>query len=236
MNRAIPGTGSGIDGRLLLRRVAVAIVVVAAALAVYAVLFTGTSEVRRAEKDVRPAERLKKLAEGNAKFRTSDLDGNGRADYWVGDVSGLFRLAPSGKELELIELADALADGHRLVGDPEQVPLKKDRLADDATQSRWGYYFQVIDGRIGRQGQREPYHRGNARNISHFGFIAYSESYAPGRVIYVIDERGVVYWIDPGRGGYFAGSPPRARLAALDRLDFGTMPLDPQALGWSRMP
>lgn len=235
INEAIREAGPGIDWRLLLRRAAIVIVGLLVALGVYALLFTGTSEAKKAEADLRPAERLRKFAEANAKFRTSDLDGNGRIDYWVGDVSGLFRLAPSGKELELIELADALADGHRLTRDPEQVAFKKERLKDDATQARWDYYFQVMDGRVGERGQREPYHKGNARNLSHFGFVAYPESHAPGRVIYVIDERGTVYSIDPGAGGYFAGAPPRARLAALGRLDFGSMPLDPQALGWSKV-
>lgn len=235
INEAVRKAGPDIDWRLLFRRVGIVVVGLLPALAVYVLFFTGTNQVQNAEAELRPAERLKKFAEVSAKFRSSDLDGNGRTDYWVGDVSGLFRLAPSGKELELIELADALADGHRLAADPERVPFKKERLKDDASQSRWGYYFQVMDGRIGERGRREPYHKGNARNISHFGFIAYPESHAPGRVVYVIDERGAVYSIDPGAGGYVAGAPPRARLAALDRLDFGYMPLDPQALGWSKM-
>ncbi|MBI3857453.1 MAG: hypothetical protein HY293_17340 [Planctomycetes bacterium] len=59
---------------------------------------------------------LKTIASAQADFRANDRDGNGRTDYWRGDVAGLYTLKNQGQEIKLIELSVAMADD-RPVGD-----------------------------------------------------------------------------------------------------------------------
>src|SRR5436190_232031 len=47
---------------------------------------------------------LKTLATAEADFKANDRDGNGLKDFWVGDVSGLYRYTmTNGREIKLIE-------------------------------------------------------------------------------------------------------------------------------------
>jgi hypothetical protein len=58
---------------------------------------------------------LKTIASAQADFRVNDRDGNGRNDFWRGDIAGLYTVKTNGQEIRLIELSVALADDRPLV-------------------------------------------------------------------------------------------------------------------------
>src|SRR5947207_2086438 len=56
------------------------------------------------------AAALKAIIDAQIEFQSKDPDGNGVADFWVGDLSGLYRHLAAGKEIRLIPREVAEAD------------------------------------------------------------------------------------------------------------------------------
>ena len=73
---------------------------------------------------------LKTVATAETDFRTNDRDSNGIHDYWVGDVSGLYRYTVNNKEIKLIEKSLADADASPLKS-PSLSTLKRDQPGSD---------------------------------------------------------------------------------------------------------
>jgi hypothetical protein len=154
---------------------------------------------------------LKTLATAEADFRANDRDVNHVNDFWVGDVSGLYRYKVDGQEIKLIERALAAADAS---------PLKIRELSAlqiEKPLPKAGYLYTVLakgfeDGRIVK------YHSGGFRHNSMFGFAAYPVDYpAGGRSTFIINENNSVWRKD------LAGKVP------------DTFPDDPAKDGWQRL-
>ena len=57
---------------------------------------------------------MKTIATAQAVFRANDRDGNGKQDYWRGDISGLYALRHKDQRIKLIDIAIAGADNRPL--------------------------------------------------------------------------------------------------------------------------
>jgi hypothetical protein len=143
---------------------------------------------------------LKALVSAENDFKKNDRDGNGLHDFWVGDLSGLYRFMHTNKEIKLID---------KSLADADAAPLKMASLAPlkiDKPVPRSGYLFTVL-AKYGDNDKTEPYHSGGFRNEHKFGFAAYPAEYGKsGRATFVVGESGTVWKKDLG------GKPPEAFL------------------------
>jgi len=138
--------------------------------------------VSRARRSCGPTERpahicLKTLASAQAEFRANDRDGNGKPDFWRGDVAGLYRI----KSSKLIEISVAAAD------DRPTEPIET--LTPRAPKS--GYWFRAIR----HAGETAP-------DPARFAFCAFPARYpTTGRWTFILDEGNTVFRRDLGRPG-----------------------------------
>jgi len=143
------------------------------------------------------SDALRQLVTAEADFRLHDRDGNGINDFWVGDVSGLYTLAPPrspATPLRLIPMDLARADARPLgtsLGSP--VPLS-------------GYLFIVLQFHQGDDpGMQAVYGQDTdgtgrkVRNPSAFGFCAYPVEYGvTGRRTFLVNEGNTILTFDMG--------------------------------------
>jgi len=141
---------------------------------------------------------LRALVSAEADFKKNDRDGNGLHDFWVGDVSSLYRFMHTNKEIKLID---------KSLADADAAPLKSTNLAPlklDKPVPKSGYLFTVL-AKYGDNDKTEAYHSGGFRNEHKFAFAAYPADYrASGRMTFVVGEAGTVWKKDLG------GKPPEA--------------------------
>lgn len=158
---------------------------------------------------------LKTLISAEHAFRTDDRDANKVNDYWVGDVSALYRLVPAtgGDSIKLIEPGVALMD---------QAPMGKSGfawlkpIAETGTPaSKYGYHLRAMTYRVDDLGKWIPYHAGDGRNRDHFGFCAFPDA-DDGRRMLIVNEKQVFY------AKKFSGAPA------------DTFPADPLKDGWEK--
>jgi hypothetical protein len=145
---------------------------------------------------------LKTLATAEADFRANDRDANHENDFWVADVSGLYRLFANGDMLKLIEMSVALADARPTIpldstgALPSDAKTKLQFLGKAATKA--GYQFAAIE-KYEEDGAIQKYDEGKGRNPSRFGFCAYPAAYpANGKMTFVITENNTVFRKDTG--------------------------------------
>lgn len=138
---------------------------------------------------------IKTLASAETDFRSNDRDGNLVQDYWVGDVSGLYRgTAPADRSLpiKLIERVVAEADASPLTL-PELVPHTVEK-----PRPFRGYAY-VAARAVVVNGKTQKYHEGSHRNPTRFGFVAYPTDYpASGMRTFFVDEGWILYSKDTG--------------------------------------
>jgi hypothetical protein len=162
---------------------------------------------------------LKTLAAASADFRANDRDNNRINDFWVGDVSGLYRINPGDGGIKLIEISIALADAR------PRAPLDKSEVfagsklialpSPGATKA--GYRYAAVP-KYQEDGKDAPYHSGDGRCPSKFGFCSYPAEYGTaGKFTFLITEENTVWRKDTG------GKPVEVT------------PEDPRAQGWSRL-
>jgi hypothetical protein len=139
---------------------------------------------------------LKQIAQAQSAFWRDDLDANGKQDFWRHDVAGLYHLpGRGGGALRLIDMSLARAD-----------TTPESRFGQ--TPAPIGGYFlraiQLVDeGTLDRQ---------------RFFACCYPAAYpSGGRFSFIINEDGVIYRKDLGRGG-----PPER------------YPRDPKEEGWMK--
>ena len=127
-------------------------------------------------------------------FRTSDSDGNSINDFWVRDLSGLYRITAGGLSIKLIEEALAKADASPAPkGDGVGAPL-----ADKPVPYR-GYLFAAMKEFEDPRGKFNKYDGGSGRNFDRFGFCAYPAKHKEsGLVTFISGEFGTVHWKDTG--------------------------------------
>jgi hypothetical protein len=154
---------------------------------------------------------LKALVSAEADFKKNDRDGNGLHDFWVGDVSSLYRFMHNNKEIKLIDKSLADADASPLKTQSLS-PLKLEKPAPRA-----GYLFTVL-AKYGDNDKTEPFHSGGFRNEHKFAFAAYPAEYGKsGRTTFVVGESGTVWKKDVG------GKPPEAFLESPWKEDWDRM-------------
>jgi len=151
-----------------------------------------------------PAERnasaaLKTLRTAQLDFRNNDRDGNGRHDFWRGDIAGLVTIVPRGmpaevqNSIKLIEPSVALADDR---------PLTDELAAFGRRGPKGGYLFLAIR----HEGETEP-------SPDRFAACAFPAVYVKsGRWTFIVDERNEIYKRDLGRPGGIEVIPDEATL------------------------
>lgn len=107
--------------------------------------FAGEREAHRPLKNQVDAVRLlKEATAAEVKLRDGDLDGNGEADFWAGDWSGLARLADAeGKPIALVPSGAAAADLRPIPAATDGAA--RPRLLAAAPAAPWnGYRFAAL--------------------------------------------------------------------------------------------
>jgi hypothetical protein len=140
---------------------------------------------------------LKTIASAQADYRGNDRDGNGRQDFWRGDISGLYAVVPpkSREMIKLIELSVAGADdqptGRLADGDEGPGHVAQESFA--ARKPKAGYFYRALRHSDERPGQLDPLR---------FAVCAYPADYPEhGRRTYILSEDNTIYARDLGRPG-----------------------------------
>jgi hypothetical protein len=126
---------------------------------------------------------LKTITSAQADFRGNDRDGNGKQDYWRGDIAGLYAILPAGsaEPIKLIELSVALADGHPVTA-----------IEKFGTRGpKAGFWYRAL----AFKGETTP-------NPDRFAACSFPVNVSAGRWMFIISEENVIYRKP------FNGSPP----------------------------
>ena len=169
---------------------------------------------------------LKTLVTAQADFRANDRDNNRVNDFWVADVSGLYRIDVDGA-IRLIEQAAATADARPAVplgkagalsGVPKEHASKFALLGLGKPTPKTDYWFVAIETYEDENGAAVKYNEGNGRNTSRFGLCAYPAEYGDrGHFTFIISEENEMWKKD-------TGGKPVERYAK-----------DPGSAGWTKM-
>jgi hypothetical protein len=165
---------------------------------------------------------LKTFATAQADFRSNDRDANRLNDFWVGDVSGLYRI-DAGEAIKLIEESAAAADARPCVplDKAGSFPAGKEAakfVALGKPAPKAGYWFAAVPSYEDETGATVKYDQGNGRNASMFGFCTYpAEHPKTGKFTYLISEYYTVWKKDTG------GKPVEL------------MPQDLRKAGWTKV-
>lgn len=146
-------------------------------------------------------------------LRTYDLDENGANDYWVGDISSLFRLIPRNRNhpIQLIEREVASADTRPLKEGAESGGSTVASSLSAVPQPLHGYFFTVIP--VAKEGERA--NDGKTRDSGSFSICAFPAQYRKtGSLTFYYHPSFGYAWKDIG------GGPP------------SETPADPKKDGW----
>ncbi len=153
---------------------------------------------------------LKTLASAEIDFRMNDRDNNGVLDFWVGDVAGLYLLAPQGgtELVKLIEISVAAADA---APSPASVQAHGNFFE---FSPKAGYLYRALT----QDADGLPYDEGKGRSQTRFAFVAYPKTYGKEyRRTLLINEENTIWWKDT------AGKP------------VASWPKDLKADGWAKL-
>ncbi len=161
---------------------------------------------------------LKTFATAQADFRANDRDANRINDFWVADVSGLYRV-DTGIPIRLIERAAAAADAKPCVPLDQEGRVGGTRIMGlEKPSPKAGYWFAAVEKYTDDKGVPVKYNEGNGRNPIRFGLCAYPADYEKtGKLTFIVDESNTVWKKDT------AGKP------------VALFPTDPRREGWTRM-
>ena len=171
------------------KRQIITITLVAGALAIPACILYFESSSTRPTTERNPSASLKTLGTAQADFRANDRDGNGRKDYWVADVSGLYCVTSPTAPDALIKLIDISVAG----ADPTPV---MDMSSITQRGSKAGYYYGVIP--LDETGKPYTPFTDNldyaGRSTEGFAFCAFPDSYGKsGNFTYISNEQNKIY-------------------------------------------
>jgi hypothetical protein len=142
---------------------------------------------RRASNEREASVMLKTLASAEADFRANDRDANGVNDFWTGDVTGLYSLKASGRELRLIE---------RSIAEADTCPI---RMLCWPYRPRSGYHYQALEADDHENGETYFQNTGGNRpmgdvhHLSKFGFGAYPASRSDGAYSFILNENNTIF-------------------------------------------
>jgi type II secretory pathway pseudopilin PulG len=167
-----------------------------------ALAIPGLFKAQRAAHERQAMLTLGRLVSVQVKFKTTDCDGDGIANYWVGDLAGLDRIAegntatnPGIKLLEAdMASADAAARSGRKYGTTNFSAVTT--IAEMAP--RKGYWFRVLDHYETAAGTVK-YDDGSGKHADQFGAITVPHSYGnSGRPLFILNEEGTMFKKDAG--------------------------------------
>lgn len=138
---------------------------------------------------------LTSFANAQDLFRRRDMDENGAHDYWVGDLSGLYRIEVRGRKIDLSNFLVLHADARPLPAGKEAGGAELGRKITDRPSSYYGYFFVALTHFEAEDGRPAPYNDGSNRHTDRFGICAYPERGGP---TYIISERREVWEKDAG--------------------------------------
>lgn len=200
------------------------IVVVLALLAVLAVPFI--LERHHEGGEPRYLGTLRTLATAEADFKTNDRDGNGVEDFWVADVSGLYRIHSKGVPIKLIDPRQALAD--RRPSRPTDFTGEMTFAAgakpvvfsalQETPEAFAGYHFVMLESYEEKPGVWVKYDGGSGRNPKRFGLCAVPALYTEkSRYTFIHSEETITWKKDT------SGLIPEG------------FPHDPEKEGWAKL-
>ena len=149
---------------------------------------------------------LKTIATAQADFRSNDRDGNGVADYWTGDVAGLYCMTNANvvgsddDPLKLIELGIAGADFAPLPPGGERAEIWK--FTNRSPKAGYHYMAMRVDGSVDPVHPPELYQQntggkpdmGNVHHKTKFAFCTFPAHYGPsGTLTYILNESNKLY-------------------------------------------
>lgn len=163
----------------------------------------GLKSAQTASRERNASASLKTLATAEADFRANDRDLNRANDFWVADVSGLWRVEAQGDAIRLIEMAVGAADAKPAVVMDKAGPLPQDSKTKLAllgkAMPKNGYLFAAVEKYVDENGKAAKYDEGNGRNPSRFAFCAFPAEYGKtGKMTFLIDENNTVMRKDTG--------------------------------------
>jgi prepilin-type N-terminal cleavage/methylation domain-containing protein len=182
--------------------IVIAIIAIIAAIAI-----PGLLSSQRAANERNASASLKTIASAEADFRGNDRDGNKIQDYWTGDVSGLYGVAPVGSTelIKLVEISVAGADfasvGFFPIGNTGLAPINRTSYTVAAPKAGYWYQRMLLDpggaayqvntnGVVDEAGSiaENPWW-----NHSKFGFYAFPDSFAAGRNVFFLNETNTIF-------------------------------------------
>jgi hypothetical protein len=170
----------------------------------------------RASNERNASAALKTVATAEADFRSYDRDGNKMEDYWVADVSGLYRIMADNQPQMLIEPSIAMADAAPLTGPTGRLSLAP--LTPGGPKAGYRYRTIPLDA------QGKPYAEdvdGDGMKLKSkrgFAFCAFPDRHGrDGWQTFIVNEEGPMWKKDTG------GKP-------VDRW-----PANPPGEGWSKL-
>jgi prepilin-type N-terminal cleavage/methylation domain-containing protein len=201
------------DGFTLIElMIVVAIIAIIAAIAIPNLLTS-----RMSANETNAAASLRTIVGCQATWRQQDSDGNGIQDFWVRDLSGLYRILRSDQVtmVQSIDISLARADNNpaaqatliaTVIGRNELDPAEWSVPA----QAKAGYFFSVIANRwsgippaltsyLENDINRPTMATGRLTgNSFQYGYMAAPAVYATSGVrIFMVNEAGTIYALDP---------------------------------------
>jgi prepilin-type N-terminal cleavage/methylation domain-containing protein len=219
--------------------IVIAIIAIVAAIAIPSIL-TAT----RAANERNASGSLKSMTNVQVAFKVSDSDGNAINDYWTTDIAGMYytsTVSPATTPeqlIKMIELSVAQADGNTATG--YSIPGGSNHISSPKA----GHWFMQLTN----------FQSGAAAFIAYtvvptdrFGLGAFPNSYASGKLAFIISESGTMYKRDAGtvddywNGGVRPAVGIQDTAGVLDNA-YDSFPIDPSAVGnadvagpWSKM-
>jgi len=186
--------------------IVIAIIAIIAAIAI-----PGLLSSQRASNERNASTSLKTLSSAEADFRSNDRDGNKVNDFWTANVAGFYTLtnaAVTGNTpnsttdpgIKLIELSVAAADA-----DPVTPPAGGENidLTNFAVSSaKAGYWYAALTTDNNSAGSPESTYKadtggtptmGSVHSLWKFGFVAFPDSMAAGKYVFIIDENNTIF-------------------------------------------
>ncbi|MBI5360207.1 MAG: DUF2950 family protein [Planctomycetes bacterium] len=168
-----------------------ALVAIVAAIAIPSLLSS-----KAASQEMGAAMTLKSLVSAEAVWQMSDTDRNGVKDYWVADMSGMYRVIdPTGNPVQCIDISFAKADASPAMESEDGVTIIGPQVSMEPMPKN-GYYYMAIpldaDGMsIATDADGDGCFN---ENVSQFAFCAYPAEYGrSGRYTYIVNESGNVW-------------------------------------------